>query len=379
MDQVAGNEELLNTTKDCLHFMTKFFEPINLSATHIYHSALELSPLSSIVRRLYYNQQHTPFPRVVIGNLDSWGERTIISAGGGSKYRFYTWSPCGQFVAGLTTQGVVEIRDPRSSELLSTLTKPGAHFIGGLAYSPDGCSLACLTNTTLIIWDIQTGGVAKEIGHSGVMGDIMLVWSLDGKTIGTFGGWETQTVHVYNIASDTTQSPGTLQSSGKSHLWGHDTAFQAMTTRWDGQAFIIEIFKVGPTLAKIKSFHLKVLGKCPRIEAFSPTSYHISIAVNGCFMILNVQSSECLLEQKQFFDTHCFSPDGSLFAASLPSSVHIWTYSSGHYISWREFPTVDCIPFYSSPLQFSLNSSSVLGSSQGNLQVCHLDTPPHCC
>lgn len=42
-----------------------FFELICVSATHIYHSALELSPLSSVVRKLYYRRRSIPFPRVV--------------------------------------------------------------------------------------------------------------------------------------------------------------------------------------------------------------------------------------------------------------------------------------------------------------------------
>jgi hypothetical protein len=66
-------KQLLETARDCFHFVTKFFEPINVSAAHIYHSALELSPLSSIVRRLYYHQRHTPFPRVLVGTPDIMG------------------------------------------------------------------------------------------------------------------------------------------------------------------------------------------------------------------------------------------------------------------------------------------------------------------
>ena len=46
-----------------------FFEFIDVSATHVYHSALELSPLSSVVRKLYYHRRPTPFPRVVGATL----------------------------------------------------------------------------------------------------------------------------------------------------------------------------------------------------------------------------------------------------------------------------------------------------------------------
>ena len=82
MNQVPGNEELLMTMKDCSYFVTRFFEPISASATHIYHSALELSPLSSTVWRWYYDQWHTPLPRVVVGAQKSWEQRITL---GGKK------------------------------------------------------------------------------------------------------------------------------------------------------------------------------------------------------------------------------------------------------------------------------------------------------
>jgi len=145
--QVTGNEELLDTARDYFHFVTKFFDPISVSAIHVYHSALELSPLSSIVRRLYYHRRHTPFPRVVAGTADSWDQSIHLS--GVSSYGSYTWSPCGRFVAALTYAGV-EIRDAFSSELVSTLTESGTILNCVLAYSPDGHSLARLSDTLVI-------------------------------------------------------------------------------------------------------------------------------------------------------------------------------------------------------------------------------------
>ena len=202
LNQVTRNMGLLDTARDCFRFVTEFFEPINVSATHIYHSALELSPLSSIVQRLYHYRRHTPFPRVVAGTPSAWNGSTHLS---GVDCSSYTWSPCGRFVA-TGTGKTVEIRDPLSSELLSTLTKSDAHLI---TYSLDGCSLACLSNAILIIWDIQTGGVAKEIGCRG--NNVSLVWSSDGGTIGTIlQDWDTDTnytVRVYNVASGISLSP----------------------------------------------------------------------------------------------------------------------------------------------------------------------------
>ena len=475
INQVSRNKKLLDTTRDFFQFVIEFFEPINASATHIYHSALALSPPSSIVQRLYYHQHHTPLPSVVVGSWDSWDQGIAIEGTGGEgSYDSYTWSPCGQFVATHAKevdQGlqIVEIRDGLTLELLSTLTAPDDHpiptyfrntyslapvhhtlystlatpdpslgdgstgspgghsipplpstslptptipntyLIGGPTYSPDGCFLASVSCTSLIIWDIQTGGVSKEIKHSiGI--DVSLVWSLDGGTIGTIfydkssGIW---TVNTCDIASGTTPSSITLQSTDKPYLWAHNTSFHVMATGRDGQTLTINIFVVGSVLTKLESFQinlwtptrwLRSSHQSPsyKIKSFSPTTCHISIDMGHSFVILDVQSSECLLMQDGQFSSGCFSADGSLFTAywDRDNHIHIWKRSPAHYTFWRKFPLQE--PYHhTSPLHFSPTMLSILGGfpDTNTLQVWRLDGPlpitpsnspmlfaaPHCC
>ena len=448
MYQVSRNEELFNVAKDYFHLVTEFFEPITASATHIYHSALELSPLSSIVRRLYYHQRHTPFPRVLVGSLDSWEQgATIEGTGGEDGYHSYTWSPCGQFVA-IHTDGferdIVEILDGLTLTLLSTLTIPDCFLIGepthppdghsltscpdtplstpiilysclvgGPTYSPDGCSLASLSQTffallplpkySLTIWDIQTGGVTKQIEHSAGT-DVSLVWSLDGGTIGTIShddeDSEIWTVHTCDIASGTTLFSTILQSTDSPHLWAHEASFQVMTTGRDGQAITINIFEVGSIFTKLESFWVNFpthQGIFDQITSFSPTTYHISVQWYSCFAILDIRSSECLLEGKEQIASSCFSIDGSFFAAGMQmdSCTKIWKYTSGHYTPCRTLLPQWASDNDYSPLHFSPTLSSILGSFSNHhiLQVWHLDptltithpsdpirfATPHCC
>ena len=373
MDQIASNEELLNTASDCFKFVTKFFEPINLSAVHIYHSALELSPLSSIVRRLYYYQQHTTSPRVVAGTPDSWGETVSIS--NTYKWGSTTWSPCGQFVVAVV-QDAVEIRDALSSELVSTFTKPATYCDCGLAYSPDGQSLACLSDI-LVIWDIQTGGAAKEIQYN--ICDCSIVWSLDGKKVGMTKG---TTVHVYDVASGTTCSPGTLRSNDRLHIWAHNRSFRIMATEVKHQVLTIIIFEVGLGLTKVESFQIGSWEQDRCVGSFSPTTYQISVSTCNWLHILDIQNSEYLLEEGGgIFDSHCFSSDGSLFAASLNDVAHIWQCISGCYTHWRKFSIQNQIFCCNSPLLFSPTSPSILGRFNDVLQVYHFGSPPiadHC-
>jgi len=134
---------LLATATDCLRFVTEFFEVISLSAPHIYHSALQLAPHSSMIHELYGQQIQSLTSRVVTGIPTSWDSCTA-SAGAASEVCHAVWSPCGQFVV-VGLESVVEVRDSNTLEKLY-IPKPPHGIIylpHSLAFSPDGCLLAC--------------------------------------------------------------------------------------------------------------------------------------------------------------------------------------------------------------------------------------------
>ena len=399
---------LLNIARDGFRFLTKFFEVINVSAAHIYHSALELCPASSIIRKLYYHQRITKLPTVVIGTPESWAQSIGVS--GKNPYDGpCIWSPCGRFVAAQMRKAV-EIRNQLTLEPITTLrpTETIPHITGPLAYSPDGRSIACASDTVIIIWDIQTGGAAKEIKCSPK--NTSLVWSSSGGTICTIdsGGRAIFIVRTYDVSSGTTSSPGTLQSRDNPHLWTVDESFRAMATVRDGYHIsTIDIFKVGSTLTKIQSFSPSLPSRLSNVEikSFSPTTHHISISDGHAISIVDIQTTQIpeplpkprfglfrrlsddfssdeipsaasrgsLLETS--FDSlfHSFSSDGSLFAASQGNNIHIWRYASGHYTKWREFP---CRGLSNSPLRFSPHPSSILGHSGDILRVWRLHELP---
>ncbi|KAF9649442.1 YVTN repeat-like/Quino protein amine dehydrogenase [Thelephora ganbajun] len=372
LQEVSRNEELLETTRDYFHFVVAFFEPINVSATHIYHSALELSPLSSITRRRYHCQQHPFLPRVIVGTRKSWEGGIIVPSK--NRHLSCTWSPCGQFIAAQNREAA-EIRDSLSLELLSTLPIYGRDCTA-LAYSPDGRFIASLYGTSLVIWDIQTGGVAKEIDHGRTWNNSLL-WSLDGGTIGIMGRkpWDTYVVRTYDVASGTAHSPSKLESTDEPHLWAYGTSFRVMTAERAGQACTINIFEVGSIPKKIESFHIESWAESHTIGSFSQTTHRISYSHSSHLIVLDIRDSRYLLEEGYFTPkSHCFSPDGSLFAASQGSNVHIWKYTSDRYAGWREFSAQD-LTYHLDFLRFSPTSSSLLGCLGGIPRVWRLDGP----
>jgi WD40 repeat protein len=376
MNQVAKDSQLLDTARDMFYFVTKFFEPISASATHIYHSALELCPTSSTVRKLYYDRcnRKAGVPRVLVGTPDSWDETISISTG--SRYEDCAWSLCGRYIAG-RTWGAVEIRNQLTLELLTTLrpTKDSISLRGPLAYSPDGRSLACTSFSAIIIWDIQTGGVLKE--DEGAFYSESLVWSLDGSTIGIID--TDSNVHMYEVVSGKTRNPGKFYSEDEGTLlcvqmWAHETSFRAVTGTVHGFTLTIDIFEIGHTLAKFHSFTSTGNLLSPTCGfSFSPATFHFCISFSRMFRIFGDKDSNCLLEVEGRFGPSCFSPDGSLFAAPELDGVRFWKYTSGCYIPWRELRDTGWA--YSS-VQFSPTLSSILGLSFDALRLCRLHDLP---
>ena len=140
---------LPDTAVDFLRFVTEFFDIIRQSGPHIYHSALLLTPQSSVVRKLYSDQIRSPMSKVVCGIPTSWDSCTA-SAGAKREVIYAAWSPCGRFIAA-SFQGEVQIRDSNTLERLSVIDvdPPRTDFsptFGFLAFSPDGRLLAYAGN-----------------------------------------------------------------------------------------------------------------------------------------------------------------------------------------------------------------------------------------
>jgi len=272
----------------------------------------------------------------------------------------------------------VDIRNQLTLELITTLHPTGTipHFVGPPTYSPDGRSIACAFDTAIIIWDVQTGGVAKEIRYGAR--NLSLVWSSDGRMICTIhlGDWGAFIVRMYDASSGITLSSVPIRSGDTPRLWTDDESFWVMTTLWGKypNGHTVAIFKVGSTgLTKIRSFTLPRTNGLVVVGPFSQTAHRICISDCDGLRILDIQSSECLLDDPLQLSSYCFSSDGSRFAARDQFKIYVWEYYSGDYVLLGEF---QCHHVSISPLRFSPTPSSILGCANGILQVWRLHEPP---
>src|SRR6202789_1078167 len=174
----------LTIARDCLRFLITFFEVIDTSAQHIYHSALPLSPRTSLVRELY--ERHArPFARVVRGLPISW-EPAIATVYHEDSHDVVAWSPDNRLLA-VALSDSVEILEAGTLRRLNTFGYLQRHYLPSLLhFSPDSRLLVGFTIEGLSIWDLQTGGPVGSIpleSSDRQMFGLSSAYSADGKLL----------------------------------------------------------------------------------------------------------------------------------------------------------------------------------------------------
>ena len=320
---------------------------------------------------------------MVIGTPNSWDP--TISFSGKDPYRFCAWSPCGRFIAA-QTEKIVEIRNQLTFELLAVLhpTKNTSLPTSPLAYSPDGRYLASGLSNTVVIWDIQTGGVAKEIECCWVV--VSMAWSFDGRIVAAIlrSKEKILCVETHEVASGARLFTEDIEPGVNYwRLWAHKGTFRLMTIpsyHENAPTFDMSISEIGATLIRIESFTVgKELWRRPLGSIiFSPSTYRVSISGAYNSQIVDIRHSGCLLEEKDNLTSPEFSPDGRFFAASNSLGTYTWKYTSGGYVQQGGslFRRDHGISTREISLHFSPTSSSILAQRRNFLQLRRSDDPP---
>jgi len=301
-------------TNDSQRILLEYFEAISNSPSHLYHSALPLSPSSSWLHECYAAELSQEV-RVVEGLQIKWGmcSRTILL--GGIPWTLSYWN---NVVAVGSTLRDIFIFDAITGSQTAVL--PG--HIGGilsLTFSSDGTSLVSGSeDKTVKLWDMQTSGVVKTFhGHTDRVRSVSI--SVDSTTIAsgsidkTIRLWNIQVGECYQIIeqqdvphciSFSPKNPQTLIS-----------ASSEITRQWD-----IDGHRVGPTYSGGQF-------------AFSPDGTQFVLRIGGDVTVQNIDSGVAVAKFNAAhspFGPCCFSPDGRLVAIGDDEKFHLWDITGSH-------------------------------------------------
>ncbi|KAF9790924.1 hypothetical protein BJ322DRAFT_1208238 [Thelephora terrestris] len=326
----------LNLVNDCFRFVVAFFEVIDTSAPHIYHSALLLSPQTSIAHDLY-KQYCCPFVRVLQGSSTSW-EQVVATRNSSGSIQTAVWSPCMRFIAfSEAFPHRVEILDAATLTRIQTLA-PSLNVIKWLDFSPDGCLLTGFgPKLELHIWDLQTGHLVNATSsetHKTGRKCLSSTYSLDIKTIAVAHGSLLHpsnhfptTISTYDLTSGMcifSHSPSEGCIVGQ--IWAHNRHLQFSTVK-PGHITIWEAdFTSIHTLAEVKTMpgpdEIDHAGEFLFLHTLSRLAFTLKHAVR----IWDAQDSKLLLDFEGVLQpsTMVFSHDGQLFmCATSGSMVHV--------------------------------------------------------
>ena len=176
---------------DGQHFLLEHFDTIHNSPSHIYHSALPLSPSSSWLYK-HYTTEASPIVKIIKGVPVGWGvcSRTTLLNDPLSLSQHRN-----SIAVGIWSGDIIILNAITGSQ--SAVLSEHKEAARCVVFSSDGTSLVSGSDDyTVKLWDIQTGGVVKTFsGHSKRVWSVSI--SVDSTTIAS-GSWD-QTICLWNI------------------------------------------------------------------------------------------------------------------------------------------------------------------------------------
>ena len=367
----------LDLIRDCSRFVFAFFEVINVSAPHIYHSALTLSPSTSLIRGLYKHHA-SPLARIVKGLSLSW-ELAVATTYLGPRLSGIVWSPCSKLIAAKTNE-FVAVLDVATLNRLATFKHPLGHC--NFSFSPDGRFLTLFTTSGLISWDIQTGGRLSEILLKPVallLAPTSFTYSKDGKMVAvaleTHGRYVECLFYTFHLPSRTRLGPLRVPDGRFVFpIWTHDK-YLRFALMHPGSITIWEVeFTLLRRPTKVESFPFpdEVIGGDEFL--FLPDLYRLAFTLRDTIQVLDVKTSKLLLKSEQASGSYqrlSFSSDGRFFAFSvLGQKVRIWKESPAGYAPHQQLPfTLN----YLAPPLLSPNGRSIIFPLGGTINLWHTD------
>ena len=332
----------LDLVNDCFRFVTGFFEVIKESAPHIYHSALPLSPRTSIVRRLY--EQHAdPLARVVHGLPNSW-EPSIAATRVSAGIHTAVWSPCSRFIAigwGRPST-TIEILDAVTLGRLATFDSPRSETrLLVLSQGARWLTWFSANLRRIISWDVVAGIDVSDIspehqGHG--LDPLSATYSTCGTMFGVvFYNGHTSTICAYKVHSGNQIYSYSIEGRVLGDIWASKGRLGFATMKSGSittQEVVVEP-DLTHTLEEIKSLPISYDSNHRGHISLLPDLSRLALIAEEKVQVWDPQNPVPLLDSADVGGLRrvCLSCDGSFFACGTDGpEFYLWKESSSGYM-----------------------------------------------
>ena len=294
---------------DIQRFILDCFDTIYDSPSHIYHSALPLSPSSSWFQK-YYNSELSKEAKVVTGLPATWGTcfRTVSSHT--LVIRLAWW---GNIIVASSESGKIIILDAVTGTNVSVLSGH-TDWVVSFTFSLDGALLVSgSSDYTIKLWDIQTGGVIRTFsGHTNSVCSVSI--SLDCTTIAS--GSLDKTIWLWDVGT------------GECHhiIEGHSSPVKSVSFSKHSQILISSSDDYTVRWWSIDGHQIQQTEGGPEVAFSSDRTHFVSFGEEGA----RVQNSDSGVIVAELPATNgqvwscCFSPDGRTVACAAGSTIYLW-------------------------------------------------------
>ena len=328
-----------------------------------------------------YTKYKRPLVRVVHGLPTSW-EPAIATVYDRDGLGAVVWSPCSKFIA-VAKPGAVEIRDAVTLWPVSVFESPGSKALH-LKFSPDSRSLIRFDASSLITWDVQTGGSIIKIIPEGDILRSSSAYSTDGRMFSVVcQDWGTRDNYI------------TTHDLSTTHIWYRHRIPEGYILRpiWTHGEFLrfatmkpgsITIWQSRFTSTNppelVESFPLldEILGVnvIPGPYLFLPAPSRLAIVLKCKLLVWDFRDSKFLLDSPVSPSEMTFSSDGRFLAYTSTDTpaIHVWKETLDGYNLHQRL----AFPDYSATPLLSPNGESlvVTGNSITHLWYTKDPTPP---
>ena len=330
-----------------------------MSAPHIYHSALLLTPQISITHQMYKNHA-SPLARVVQGIPDSW-EPVVATANFDKALFDAVWSPCNRFIAVAKFQSVEVLDAVTLSRLSSFKSFSYTVFLQQLSFSPDGLCLTLCINWNLISWDLQTGSPLGTIDlkqeHLELEDEpFTFKHSEDGKVIAVaykprdgYGrdiGYSSSICTYDHHSGRHLGSHRSLEGRIIHPIWTHDEYLRFATINPKSIRIWQSTFTLEHPPVEVASFPVPDGITDAHRFLFLPSLSRLALILKKSIQVWDLKAPKLLLKSdytpdiyQRYTPQSSFSSDGRFFAyATTNEGVHIWKESPTGYLPHQWFP-----------------------------------------